>query len=102
MIKNIINDYINKKSLSLIAAKFHQTLLSIIVKIAQNMPSKNIVLAGGCFQNKYLLKNTINTLKKYNLSPCYSQKIPINDGGLALGQIAFASQYPERKQIQFD
>jgi hydrogenase maturation protein HypF len=102
MIKNIINDYINKKSLSLIAAKFHQTLVAIIVKVAQNMPSKNIVLAGGCFQNKYLLKNTINTLKKYNLSPYYSQKIPINDGGLALGQIAFASQYPERKQIQFD
>lgn len=102
MIKNILDDYINHKSLVLISAQFHQTLVEIIITIAKNIPSQNVVLAGGCFQNKYLLEHTINSLKKSNLHPYWSQKIPINDGGLALGQIAFASQYSGIKTIQFD
>ncbi len=102
MIKKIIEDYGNHKSLALISAKFHQTLVKIAVTVATSLPIKNIVLAGGCWQNKYLLENTITTLKKTNLQPYWSQKIPINDGGLALGQIAFASQYPNIKKIQFD
>lgn len=90
MIKNIIDDYLLGENLSIISGKFHQTLVKIILQIAQTVEVKNVVLTGGCFQNKYLLENTINSLKKANFIPFYNKKIPINDGGLALGQIYFA------------
>ena len=102
MINNIIDDYVNHKSLALISAKFHQTLVELIATVAKNLPIKNIVLAGGCFQNKYLLEHTISKLQALNFQPYWSQKVPINDGGLALGQIAFASQYPNMTKIKFD
>lgn len=89
MIKNIIEDYLLKKSLSLIASKFHLTLVEIIKTIAIKIGVKNVVLSGGCFQNKYLLENTIICLDNEKFSPYWSQKIPINDGGLAVGQVAF-------------
>lgn len=89
IIKEIINDYLGKESLSLIATKFHFTLVEIIKQISQTVDIKNIVLSGGCFQNKFLLENTISMLRLNNFNPYWSQKIPINDGGLSVGQIAF-------------
>jgi hydrogenase maturation protein HypF len=89
LIKNIIQDYLSQQPLSLIAAKFHLTLREIIKTIAHKIGVKNVVLSGGCFQNKYLLENTINCLRQEKFTPYWSQKIPINDGGLAVGQIAF-------------
>lgn len=89
MIKEIVNDYLRKESLSLIATKFHFTLVEIIKQISQAVGIKNIVLSGGCFQNKFLLENTINMLRLNKFNPYWSQKIPINDGGLSVGQIAF-------------
>lgn len=87
LVKNIIKDYQQQKPLYLISAKFHQTLVKIILTISQQVGLKNIVLAGGCFQNKYLLENTINTLENETFKPYWNQKIPINDGGLPLGQV---------------
>ncbi len=91
IVKEIIEDYLNKKSLNLIATKFHLTLIQIILLISKKIDTKTIVLSGGCFQNKYLLENTINTLRNNKFNPYWGQKIPLNDGGLAIGQIAFAS-----------
>ena len=92
IIKNIIQDYLYQKKLSLIAAKFHLTLVEIIKTIVDKMEVKNVILSGGCFQNKYLLENTINCLSREKITPYWSQKIPINDGGLALGQIVFCKR----------
>lgn len=88
LVKNIIKDYQQQKPPYLISAKYHQTLVKIILTISQQVGLKNIVLAGGCFQNKYLLENTINTLESEKFKPYWNQKIPINDGGLPLGQVA--------------
>ncbi len=89
LIKNLIQDYLSQQSLSLIAAKFHLTLGEIIKIIAHKVGVENVVLSGGCFQNKYLLENTIDYLNQEKITPYWSQKIPINDGGLAVGQIDF-------------
>lgn len=90
IVKEIIKDYLDKKNLSLIATKFHLTLVEIINKIAQAVATETVVLSGGCFQNKYLLENVIKNLINHNFKPYWSQKIPLNDGGLSLGQIQFA------------
>ena len=73
----------------LISAKFHNTLTEIMVTIAKRMKQKTLVLSGGCFQNAYLTENAIKKLSQAGFSVYSHEKIPPNDGGLALGQLYF-------------
>ncbi len=73
-----------------IAAKFHQTLAKMIFSVAEKFESQPIVLSGGCFQNAYLVAAIENLNHEYNYRLFRHEKIPPNDGGLALGQV-FAS-----------
>lgn len=85
-IKTLLID-INKKNRNLIAAKFHNTLAEIMVEIAKRSQQKNIVLSGGCFQNAYLTERCAEKLKTAGFTVYTHEKIPPNDGGLALGQL---------------
>ncbi len=87
MIHSVIEDTFNQISHQKIAAKFHNTLVEIIINIAQKSQKKNIVLTGGCFQNKYLTEKTILRLKQEKFTPFWHHNVPPNDGGIALGQI---------------
>ncbi len=62
----------------------------MIVKIANFVGEERVVLAGGCFQNKYLTERIIKCLRTENIRPYWHQRIPPNDGGIALGQIMAA------------
>jgi len=46
-----------------------------------------IALSGGCFQNALLLEATVAALERHGLEGRWSEAVPCNDGGLALGQI---------------
>jgi hydrogenase maturation protein HypF len=71
---------------NLISAKFHNTLINGIVKIAQQIKVEKILLTGGCFQNKYLSEKGIKRLQEEGFRPYWHRLVPPNDGGLALGQ----------------
>ncbi|MUG98575.1 carbamoyltransferase HypF [Scytonema sp. UIC 10036] len=86
-IKEILVDIGSKVSCQKIAAKFHNTLVEVIISVAQYMGEKRIVLTGGCFQNKTLIERAIDRLREENFYPYWHQYIPPNDGGIALGQI---------------
>jgi hydrogenase maturation protein HypF len=45
------------------------------------------VLSGGCFQNRYLTERTVTRLHAEGFQPYWHQRVPPNDGGIALGQI---------------
>jgi hydrogenase maturation protein HypF len=77
---------------SIIAAKFHNTMTRIILKVANYFQYKNVVLSGGCFQNAVLLTRTINLLTKNEYKVYWHQRVPTNDGGISLGQIV-GSEY---------
>jgi len=49
-----------------------------------------VVLSGGCFQNRYLTERTVARLRAENFSPYWHQRVPPNDGGIALGQVVAA------------
>lgn len=87
MIKGIIEDTLNQISHQKVATKFHNTLVEIIISIAQRTQEKNVILTGGCFQNKYLTERAIVRLKKEKFIPFWHHNVPPNDGGIALGQI---------------
>jgi len=76
----------------LVAAKFHNTLAEIIRTVAEQAGQKDIVLSGGCFQNALLTEKAANKLKSAGFNVYCHEKIPPNDGGLALGQL-YATLY---------
>jgi hydrogenase maturation protein HypF len=73
-----------------VAAAFHNGLAAAILSVAAASGVEQIVLTGGCFQNAYLLERTIVQLRAAGLRPYWHQRVPPNDGGIALGQIAVA------------
>ena len=50
-----------------------------------NLP---IVISGGVFQNKTLVKTLLHKAKKEKIKIYFSEKIPLNDSGIAFGQLA--------------
>jgi hydrogenase maturation protein HypF len=76
----------------MIAKKFHNTLSAIILAIAGRAAEKTVVLSGGCFQNACLTETVVNQLKTAGFKVYCHEKIPPNDGGLALGQL-YAANY---------
>lgn len=89
-IKAIVDDLRAGVSAGEIATSFHNTLTEMIIDIAQRVGEKQVVLTGGCFQNKTLLEHTIDRLLDEGFSPYWHRTIPPNDGGIALGQIMAA------------
>ncbi|QYJ80289.1 carbamoyltransferase HypF [Shewanella acanthi] len=54
-----------------------------------------IVLTGGVFQNRYLLEYCLGKLNKLGHRVLESKQIPINDGGIALGQLWYAIHHTD-------
>jgi hydrogenase maturation protein HypF len=50
-----------------------------------------VALSGGCFQNRLLAELASAELKAIGFEVLRHERIPCNDGGLALGQAAIAS-----------
>lgn len=90
MIKEILADMEGGISLDKISAKFHNTLVEIIITLAKRVGEQRVILTGGCFQNKYLTERTIQRLRAEGFCPYWHQQIPPNDGGIAPGQIMAA------------
>ncbi len=92
MVECILADLAAGSSTAEIAATFHNTLIEMIVSVAARQQIEQVVLSGGCFQNRRLLEGSIDLLRKAGFRPYWNQKIPSNDGGIALGQIAAAQR----------
>jgi hydrogenase maturation protein HypF len=91
-IRELLNDASNGLPASAISARFHNTLAEIIVAVARRVGEERIVLTGGCFQNRHLTERTIQRLIETGFRPYWHQRVPPNDGGIALGQILAAAR----------
>jgi hydrogenase maturation protein HypF len=91
MIVEILDDR-NNHDVPDIAAKFHNTLVESIVAVARSCGENRVVLSGGCFQNSYLTERTIRRLREEGFQPYWHQRVPPNDGGISLGQLAAAQE----------
>jgi hydrogenase maturation protein HypF len=91
MIHQIIADLKLGVSAGEISAKFHNTLVEAIVVIARHVGEPRVALTGGCFQNKYLLERAVQGLQAAGFRPYWHQRVPPNDGGIALGQAVAAA-----------
>jgi hydrogenase maturation protein HypF len=92
MLQGILSDIETGLLIHKLSAKMHNTLVETIVTIAQRVGEKQVVLTGGCFQNKYLTERAVQRLNTEGFCPYWHQRIPPNDAGIALGQIMAASR----------
>jgi hydrogenase maturation protein HypF len=70
--------------------RFINTLVAWIAEEADRHLGYPIVLSGGVFQNRTLLARTLARLEQMQREVFVPERIPINDGGIALGQMAYA------------
>lgn len=105
LFKGIVNDLQNGKSNAEIATKFHRTIINIIFATTRKMREEyninKVVLSGGSFQNRYLLKHLENLLTDNGFEIYAHEKVPANDGGLALGQLVIAAKKRELNMIDY-
>jgi len=91
MLAGIIDDHRRGIDTALISARFHNTLAGVISEMAQIIELPDVLLTGGCFQNKYLTEKSLACLAAAGFKAYYHRRVPPNDGGLALGQILAAA-----------
>ena len=103
-IRMIVDDLKYSKPAGLIAAKFHNTIVSVTEKMVDkiNLETglRKVVLSGGTFQNRYLLKNLEIKLRNAGYTVFTQNRIPANDGGIALGQLAVLAKRREAGKIE--
>lgn len=90
MIEAILSDVQKGVAIGKISAKFHNALAEGVVKVTKQVGEKRAVLSGGCFQNCYLTERTVRRLQAEGFQPYWHQRVPPNDGGIALGQVVAA------------
>jgi hydrogenase maturation protein HypF len=97
MFLKIVEELRNGQKIGVIAARFHNTLAEMAVSISLEVGIPRVALSGGCFQNKYLTERTVQRLQEEGFRPCWHQRVPPNDGGIALGQVMAAAQASRAK-----
>ncbi len=89
-ILRITDDLTRGVDKGVIASKFHNTVVTVILRVVQELCARHglrdVVLSGGVFQNIYLLKNIISKLRFAGMDVYINEKVPCNDAGISLGQ----------------
>ncbi len=75
----------SRSNFELISSVFLNSIVNVIKKISL-MYDMDVIVGGGVFQNKTLLTKVIKQLDK---KVYFNKKIPINDAGISVGQVAW-------------
>ena len=94
LIAGILGDALSGESPAVISARFHGTMAEVVLTMVKTISNetgvKDIALSGGVFQNKLFAILCRQRLKENGFTVFMNEKIPANDGGVSLGQIAAA------------
>jgi hydrogenase maturation protein HypF len=87
LVRSLLQDLQNGLPPGHLSMTLHNSLAEAIIQLAQLAAKKNVVLSGGCFQNKYLTERVVARLHETGFCPFWHRSVPPNDGGIALGQV---------------
>jgi hydrogenase maturation protein HypF len=91
-LRELVDDVRRGVGIGSIAARFHAGLVRAIATVASRIGAERVVLTGGCFQNAWLTQAAIGALRAAGVTPYWHERVPPNDGGLALGQAMWAAR----------
>jgi hydrogenase maturation protein HypF len=92
LLEALLADLRQGVSVGVMAARFHNALVEGMVAVARTLGVERATLSGGCFQNRILLERAYRCLTEAGMRVYVHQRIPPNDGGIALGQVAVAQR----------
>ena len=91
----LIHDLSTGVPREIIAARFHLGLAAgladLAAEIARTQTIDRVVLSGGVMQNRLLASELAQRLRAAGVSVLLPQRVPANDGGIALGQTVIAA-----------
>ncbi|MEJ2097030.1 MAG: carbamoyltransferase HypF [Deltaproteobacteria bacterium] len=94
IIEGVVQDIRAGVGVFRISAKFHATLIhlfeSVCTRLKRETGLHRVALSGGVFQNTILLTGLVDRLTKSGFQVLTHEKVPTNDGGIALGQAVIA------------
>jgi hydrogenase maturation protein HypF len=94
VLRRVVKDLRAGKSPESISSKFHNAVAAMIAdvcgRLRQDTGIEEVALSGGVFQNIYLLERAVPLLEATGFRVHTHHRVPTNDGGIALGQAAFA------------
>ncbi|MBU1233336.1 MAG: carbamoyltransferase HypF, partial [Proteobacteria bacterium] len=90
LIRQVLEQLAKRMDPADIALDFHlcfiQSLYFCLRQLATKTGIRRIVLTGGCMQNSLLLEGLFILLEQEGYAVHTGEKIPVNDGGISLGQ----------------
>lgn len=90
VVQSVVADASAGVSAAVIAARFHRGVAEMIARVCGRLRSEgagNVVgLTGGVFQNALLMQRAVDELHRAGFEVLCHERVPANDGGLALGQ----------------
>lgn len=95
LLQAVIDDRLRGRNLAEIACAFHEGvaagLCDAIVALYGQYKATTVVLSGGVFQNALLLDAVYERMRQLPLRVWTNRAVPPNDGGISLGQAAWAA-----------
>jgi len=105
MFQEIIDDLRAKEAKGKIAYRFHLTVAEMIGKICLDLRKETkinqVILSGGVFQNRLLLKLSLDLLSKAGFNVFTHHKLSCSDSGISLGQVMIGN-FSRRAQTRRD
>ncbi|HEX78431.1 MAG TPA: carbamoyltransferase HypF [Dehalococcoidia bacterium] len=98
----IISDMKRGTPNPIIAARFHNTVTRMVLRMCQLISEKTglkvVALSGGVFQNRLLFRLTHVALEGAGFQVLSHNLVPTNDGGISLGQAVIANAILDNKK----
>lgn len=92
----LISDWHAGLSKGRMAARFHNGVAAALLEACQNAHQRTsctvVAISGGVWQNVALLGRVVVFLRQAGFTVLFHQRVPTNDGGLALGQALIAAK----------
>lgn len=94
LVAAVAEDLIGGRPPSEVAARFHNgvsdALAAVCNEVRESCGLAAVALSGGSFQNLLLLHGTRKRLERDGFEVLVHRRVPPNDGGISLGQVAIA------------
>ena len=90
LINTLVSERRKGTSTASLAAGFIRAISNLVIALAERFPGYPVVLGGGVFQNRVLMDQLVPALEAADRQVLTSETLPLNDGGIAAGQLWFA------------
>ncbi len=94
LILEVVRDIVQGTAAKRASARFHNSVAGLIAEAVGDLAARTglstVGLTGGCFQNRLLTERSLTLLEQKGFRVLLHEKVPPNDGGIALGQAVAA------------